>query len=145
MNCIRTFFEGRIFGLFLNNFDNFLDGIVLLVQGNETSLEVFKVDALDGDFVGEGFKVNLGSDNLATAFSHEDTVDKAQAKRLLGNTNKGSILDLIVVVEEVLIGNVEVGVSLELTFFKLLEVEDEHFLELVQSVVVKRDCLQFSE
>ena len=112
LNCVGIALKSWVFGLFLNNWDDFLYGVVLLVEMNQTSCEVLVVDALDGNLEWEDFEVDLNSENVSACGSHEDMVDESKAERFLGNSDQGGTLPVFVAVEEVFVGNVEVGVCL---------------------------------
>ena len=145
LNCVGIALESRVFGLFLNNWDDFLDGAVLLVKVNQTSCEFFLFNTLNCDLEGEYFKINLNSENGSTCGSHENVIDESKAERFLGDSDQWGTLPFFVAVEEVFVGNVEVGVSFQVVFIDSLEAEDEHLLKLVKSVVVKGNGLEFSE
>ena len=111
LNCVGIALESWVFGLLLNNWDDFLDGAILLVEMNQASCEVLIIDALDGDLKWEDFEVNLNSENVSACGSHEDVVDESKAERFLSDSDQGGTLPIFVAVEKVFVGNVEVGVS----------------------------------
>jgi hypothetical protein len=92
---------------------------------------------LQSQFVAIEFNVHLCPIDLSTLKSEEHVVNEAQAERFLGSPDESGSTECGIGSAERVDDESEVGVSKEIVFSEDLVVEDEHFFELVEAVVVK--------
>lgn len=108
--------------------------------------EVHRLESFEGDFVRVSFNVNFrGSYFLTEAESKESFVQESEAIWFVGCSQELRIgSDFFSVVKEAE-GDSEFGVASEFLFGEFLIIHDEHFIELIEFVMIEGDFDEFRE